>query len=115
MVVMDLAGVPVKTARRVPLTTWFRFRRVIEATPTALLLIGEHPCAQTCASLGLKMAGQDSPAIADPRSSTKNADLITHAHLLEGLQLQMELLRARTDRKPMQSVTHFPSKAAWTG
>jgi recombination protein RecA len=115
LVVIDLAGVPVKTARRVPLTTWFRFRRVIEATPTILLLVGEQACAQTCASLGLKMAGQNLPSVVGHRSSAQNQQLITHVQLLEGLQLQTEILRTRTNRKPMQSVTHFPSKAAWTG
>jgi hypothetical protein len=115
LVVIDLAGVPVKTARRVPLTTWFRFRRVIEATSTILLLTGEQACAQTCASLGLKMSGQSLPSVVGHRSAVKNRQLVSHAQLLEGMHLRTEILRARTDRKPMQSITHFPSKTAWTG
>src|SRR5215469_5048 len=59
LIAIDLAGVPVKIARRIPLTTWFRFRRAIEPTPTILLAIGEQPCAQTCATLSLRMAGQE--------------------------------------------------------
>ena len=58
LIAIDLAGVPVKIARRIPLTTWFRFRRAIEPTPTILLAIGEQPCAQTCATLSLQFAGQ---------------------------------------------------------
>ena len=120
MVAIDLAGVPIKTARRVPLTTWFRFRRVIESTPTAMLLIGEQACAQTCASLSLNLVGAPSLAagrrpLAQRLSVVGSALSPSHTQLLEGLHLQAEVLRGRSDRKPMQSVTHFPSKAAWTG
>ena len=55
MVVLDLAGVPVKMARRIPLATWFRFRRAVENTPTILLVIGLEPCAESCASLSLRL------------------------------------------------------------
>jgi recombination protein RecA len=163
MVAIDLAGIPVKTARRVPLTTWFRFRRVIESTPTVLLLVGEQPCAQTCASLGLRMSGQEASSVPQSNASSvvsrrplaesyqfsavscplsassqlfassnssftratsapefaaqssKSEISLTHARLLEGLHLRIELLRARSERKPMQSVIGFQAKAAWTG
>jgi len=59
LIAIDLAGVPIKIARRIPLTTWFRFRRAIEPTPTILLAIAEQPCAQTCATLSLRMARQE--------------------------------------------------------
>jgi recombination protein RecA len=121
MIAIDLGGIPAKTARRIPLATWFRFRRVIEPTPTVMLLIDECPCAQACASLSLQMAGQEL-SLVDSRWSTdhrslavQSSQLITHTHLLEGLSLRAELLRARTERKPVQSVTIFASKTAWTG
>jgi hypothetical protein len=63
MVAIDLAGVPVKMARRIPLTTWFRFRRTVENTPTILLVIGEQSCAQSCASLSLKLNSRRSSVI----------------------------------------------------
>jgi len=56
MVVIDLAGVPLNTARRIPLTTWFRFRRAVENTSTVLLVIGEQACAQSCASMQLVLS-----------------------------------------------------------
>src|SRR5258708_22198964 len=37
MIALDLGDVPVPSARRIPLASWFRFRRAIEHTPTALL------------------------------------------------------------------------------
>jgi hypothetical protein len=55
MVVLDLGDVPVESARRVPLTSWFRFRRAIEPTSTVLLLIEQEPCAKTCASLVVQL------------------------------------------------------------
>src|SRR5688572_23573490 len=39
LVVIDLADVPPRLARRVPLTSWFRFRRAVENTRTVLLVI----------------------------------------------------------------------------
>jgi len=58
MVVLDLGDVPVESARRVPLTSWFRFRRAVEPTPTVLLLIEQEACARTCASLVLQLQAE---------------------------------------------------------
>ena len=33
LIVIDLGDIPADQARRIPLTSWFRFRRVIENTP----------------------------------------------------------------------------------
>jgi recombination protein RecA len=55
MVVVDLADVPPRFARRIPLASWFRFRRAVENTPTVLLVVEQEPYAKTCASLVLKM------------------------------------------------------------
>ena len=60
LVIIDLAQTPLKIARRIPLTSWFRFQRVVEHTPTMLFVITPAPCAQTCAALLLKMQAQSS-------------------------------------------------------
>jgi hypothetical protein len=114
MVIVDLGGIPFQAARRVPLTTWFRFHRAVENTPTVLLTIAEAPCAQTCASLLLRL--QSSIVT---RVSTGKELAPAHAQVFEGLQIQGELLRSRLhrhpeiarslERKPAQSV-----KAAFT-
>ena len=57
MVVLDLGDIPAESVRRVPLTSWFRFRRAVEPTATVLLLIEQEPCAKTCASLVLRLQG----------------------------------------------------------
>lgn len=55
MVVLDLGDIPAESVRRIPLTSWFRFRRAVEQTATVLLLIEQEPCAKTCASLVLRL------------------------------------------------------------
>jgi hypothetical protein len=55
MVVLDLGDIPAESVRRIPLTSWFRFRRVVEPTATVLLLVEQEPCAKTCASLVLRL------------------------------------------------------------
>ncbi len=55
MVVLDLGDIPVESARRIPLTSWFRFRRAVEPTATVLLLVEQEPCAKTCASLVVRL------------------------------------------------------------
>jgi len=54
VVVFDLGSISWVDARRIPLSTWFRFQRILENTPTILLLLGEEPCAKSCASLVLR-------------------------------------------------------------
>jgi hypothetical protein len=73
MVVLDLADVPPRFARRIPLASWFRFRRAVENTPTVLLVLEQEPYAKTCASLVLKMQPaafeKQQPALADQHSA----------------------------------------------
>ena len=109
LVIIDLGGIPFRAARRVPLTTWFRFQRVIENTPTVLLSVTEAPCAQNCAALLLRL---QSSIVTRISSGTEPAP--PHAQVFEGLQIQGELLRSRLhrhsegtkalERKPAQSV-----------
>lgn len=55
LVAVDLADVSPQTGRRVPLSSWFRFRRVVENTPTVLVVLEQEPYAKTCASLVLRL------------------------------------------------------------
>ena len=101
MVAIDLSDVPLKMARRIPLTSWFRFQRAVENTPTVLFVVGQVPCAQTCATLLLKL--QASGKKLSP-SQFAEEQIPPHAQLLDGLQVEGELLRCRMERKPSQSV-----------
>jgi hypothetical protein len=55
LIVLDLGDLPPQAARHIPLTTWFRFRRAVEYTPTILLAIEQHPIAGSCSSLLLQL------------------------------------------------------------
>jgi hypothetical protein len=50
LVVLDLADVSAGEAKRVPLTSWFRFRRAVEGSSTAFLVVAPIACAPTCSS-----------------------------------------------------------------
>jgi hypothetical protein len=120
MVAIDLAGVPLKMARRIPLTTWFRFRRAVENTPTILLVIGTEPCTQSCASLGLKLGGKGSSSQFSVLSSQfsvfyeSSDEWPAHAELLTGMEIRAEVMRSRAERKPAQSTGTFSTQTAWT-
>ena len=102
LVIIDLGNTPVKMARRIPLASWFRFQRAVEHTATVLFVISQAPCAQTCASLLLKVSGKSLSAVSSQLSAETPP---AHAQLLHGLQVQGELLRSRLERKPAGSVT----------
>lgn len=165
LIVLDLADVSPQAARRIPLTTWFRFRRAVEHKPTILLALEQQPIAGSCSSLwlnlqaakrgnaGLKGAERrKNAAHACPERSRRGASRglpaeneqaperrkkippqleinpaapipsaaatlhpaeLAHANLLHGLEIKIELIRSRLDRKPSHSVT-FETTTAWT-
>ncbi len=55
LIALDLTDLPPQAARRIPLTTWFRFRRAVEHTPTVLLAIEQNSIAGSCSSLLIKL------------------------------------------------------------
>jgi len=115
LVAIDLADVPFKTARRIPLTSWFRFQRAVEHTPTVLLVITQAPCAQPCAALLLRMHAEPllkKPSAFSSQRSVSSAGIPTHTELLETFEIHSEVLRSRIPRKPVRSVAaRFTTKA----
>jgi recombination protein RecA len=110
MVALDLAGIPEKFVRRIPLASWFRFQRAVEHTKTALLVVSEFACAQTCAAIALKLETQLSAFGPQPSGTP------AHTQLLEGTRVEAELTRMRLERKPAGSVRAiFSTKAIRTG
>ena len=130
MVVLDLGDMPTESVRRVPLTSWFRFRRAVEPTATVLLVIERESCAKTCASLVVRLqrtavCTRDDSApsktefegwnvLSHREAAIPPNNVVSHATLLRGMQLRAEVLRSRTQRKPMNSVgAHFELRTAW--
>jgi hypothetical protein len=116
MIVLDLADIPVRSARRIPLASWFRFRRAIEHTPTVLLVLEQQPIAGSCSSVLLKVSGVR-PDVSEKKLSAVNRQLsekqLGHAELLDEFEIKAELLRSRLNRKQPQSVVSFQSRASW--
>ena len=115
MIALDLGDVPVPSARRIPLASWFRFRRAIEHTPTALLVLEQQPIAGSCSSVLVKVSGARSQVSGNPLMHSE----LPHSELLDQFEITAELLRSRlernSERKPVQSTASFKSRAAWAG
>jgi hypothetical protein len=79
LVAMDLGDTPVQTARRIPLNAWFRLRRAVENTPTALVALALQPNAKTCASLMLECARRGAKWSGAPQVS----------RMLDGVSIQV--------------------------
>ncbi len=121
LVVLDLGGIPEKFVRRIPLASWFRFQRAVEHTKTALLVISEFSCAQTCAALVLELQLSVASCLSSVKSQHGSVpisvpSLPTHAELFQQMHVEAELVRSRLERKPMQSVkANFVTQAVRAG
>ena len=105
VVVFDLGGISWVDARRIELSTWIRFRRAIENTPTILLLLGEESCAKSCASLVLRCQRRID------NWSRAAATVETGISTFEGFEVQGEVTRSRVLSQPADSArwkTHAP-------
>ena len=98
LVVVDLSSLAERLVRKVPLTTWFRFSRVVEKQRTALVFFEQQPHATSCAGLVLNLKTQ--PAMWSGK-------------LLAQFKLEAEIIRTR-EKKPSQSVRpNFSIRAEW--
>jgi len=80
LIAVDLGDTPPAAARRIPLNAWFRLRRAVEHTPTALVALGLEPNAKTCASLLVECARQQAAWSGARRVS----------RMLDGISMQVE-------------------------
>jgi hypothetical protein len=114
MIALDLSDIPAESARRIPLASWFRFRRAVEHTPTALLVMEQQPIAGSCSSMVLNV----SAVRAQPANRKAHSEL-PHSELLNNFEITAQVLCSRlekkSERKPMQSTASFKSRAAWMG
>jgi recombination protein RecA len=103
LIAVDLGNIEERLVRKVPLSTWFRFARVVEKMPAALVFLLSHPAAQSCSALTLRLSGR--------QARWQGAEKASHAHFLSGIEYGLEIGRARM-RKPVQSVPErFTAKA----
>ena len=101
IVVLDIGDVVGTEARRIISSWWYRFRRVVENTPTVLLVIAEDSCVRSCATLALKLNREIDiwSSVSQPSDSEifKGLSLVmphlitnpTHSNLISSMQLQI--------------------------
>jgi hypothetical protein len=56
VVALDVSDLETEALQEIPLSTWFRFQRSIEKTPTILTIVSQKGIAKTCASLAIHAA-----------------------------------------------------------
>jgi recombination protein RecA len=120
LVVVDLGDVPAQAARRVPLTSWFRFRRAVENTRTVLMVVEQEPYAKTCASVVCQLSAissQLSVSCQLPVVIGQKNQEPAHARILAGLEISAEMVRsAAQGKKPMRPAgARWESRTAWAG
>lgn len=107
-IVLDMGEIHPEQARRVPLTTWYRFRLQVEKASVLFLLLTRLPCAGSCAVVSV---GCDQ-AMAQWRQVAGNGP-----SLLTGLGCRMSVARNRADmphKKPAASApVEWCSAASW--
>jgi recombination protein RecA len=120
MIALDLGDVPVQSARRISLASWFRFRRAVEHTPTTLLVLEQQPIAGSCSSMVIKVSANRHQRVSKKLSAVSSQlseNQVPHSALLEQLEITVQLLCSRlerkSERKPVQSTASFRSRAAW--
>jgi len=87
LIAVDLSSIPERVVRKVPLSSWFRFSRVVEKQPAALVFIEQEPHATSCAGLVLRVTAE--PAVFS-------------GNLLTRLDRKVEIVRGR-EKKPVRS------------
>jgi len=87
LIAVDLSGLAERAVRNVPISSWFRFSRVIEKQSAALVFIEQEPHATSCAGLVLRVQ-------AEPAEFS--------GKLFTGFNLKVEVVRGR-EKKPVRS------------
>lgn len=98
LIVIDLSSLPERLVRKVPLTTWFRFSRVVEKQRAALVFLAQQPHATSCAGLVLDLKAK--PAVWTGK-------------LLVQFKLEAEIVRTREKKHSQAVKPGFSAQAQW--
>ncbi|HKR59429.1 MAG TPA: hypothetical protein VJS64_06810 [Pyrinomonadaceae bacterium] len=114
LVMLDLGDVPAKSVKKIITSWWYRFRRTLEATTTALVVIVEDSAVRSCAAVSLELhtenylwrsssevARSSSPEFSVTKFNSSVTHLhpqssriaFPHANRLQGLAFQVECRR----------------------
>lgn len=98
LIAVDLSSIAEQRVRNVPLSSWFRFSRVIEKQAAALVFIEQEPHATSCAGLVLRVW-------AEPAAFSGN--------LLTGFHLKAEVVRGQEKRPVRSERSGFSLQTQW--
>ena len=108
---IDLGDVPDSAARRIPLASWFRFQRAVEPTATVLLVVAQEPCAQTCASLLIRLqAGGSHQLSAISFQQKQNLGRRTRSFWMDCKLKESCCVRACSENRHNPPLQHSPQK-----
>jgi recombination protein RecA len=104
VIAIDLGNVDEKLVRKIPLTTWFRFARVMEALPSALVILLPYSAAQSCAALTLNLAAS---------AQWSGTETISHSRLISRVEFKVEVGRTRTKKAVQSASNNFTVRPQW--
>jgi recombination protein RecA len=98
LIAVDLSGLVERVVRKVPLSSWFRFSRVIEKQAAALVFIGQEPHATSCAGLVLRTTAEPT---------------VISGNLLTQFQLKVEIVRGQEKKPVRPEKSGFSLRTQW--
>src|SRR6476660_295902 len=104
VIAIDLGNVDEKLIRKILLTTWFRFARVMEALPSALVILLPYSAAQSCAALTLNLAAS---------AQWSGVEAISHTQLISRVEFKVEVGRTRTKKPVQRASNNFTVRPQW--
>ena len=107
LITVDLAGVPERFVRKIPLHTWFRFRSVAEKLNAPLVFVTPCRLLGTCASLTLHLSR------GHIRWSQPAEESPAHARLAASLDFEVQATARRSFKKPSQTAGGFSAQRLW--
>jgi RecA DNA recombination protein len=125
LIAVDLSWIEERNLRKVPLTTWFRFARVVEKLSTALVFLMSYPAAQSCAGMTMHMAGsapcwtmaetiaRDRVPNEGGRLGNQSSEHRPGTELLSEITFHAEVSRCRLRKRVQSARPQFSAKAVW--
>ena len=98
VVALDMTGIPSSIVRKLSMSWWYRFRRVVENSPTVMVVFETEPFVKNCAAMAVELP------LATPVWSGRHADF----QVLRGSEV---LLRPRKPMRVAGQPSSFRSRA----
>jgi hypothetical protein len=97
---LDLADAPPQALRRVPMTTWLRFQRILEGQEAMGVIVGSAPMSRSAGGVSVSLQTRDSRLRPTPlfelrRASAGQAGLGESESVFRGFESDVRTARAR--------------------